>query len=394
MIISGYRDFVIVVFRPFTIFIKGGSGVERDNSKVEAVFNWDTTGSMSPCIRLVRKHVEAALTTLFKEIPELRIGLGVNGDYCDQDIYVTKWLDLSTNIHSLTQFVRTVSITNGGDLPECYELVLHKARNLDWSHNATKVFVLIADDVPHPTNDPQNRAYNGRRPDFRGLDWREEARALRAMGVVVYSVQCLNKGSYADRFYRELAEITGGFHLTLDQFSEVIDLIMAICYKQVGSETLHAFEEKVVGAKRMTRALDHSFGLLAGRERSTRFAGHLRDLEAVPPGRFQILGVEDDVPIREFVEANDLIFGKGQGFYEFTKTETVQENKEVVLRDKETGDMFTGAKAREMIGLPYGTRGRIKPVFLDKYNIFVQSTSYNRKLSGGTRFLYEVDPFH
>lgn len=356
--------------------------MERDNSKVEAVFNWDTTGSMSPCIKLVRKHVEASLTTLFKEIPELRIGLGVNGDYCDRAVYVTKWHDLSTNIHSLTQFVRTVPTTGGGDLPECYELVLHEAKNLDWSHNATKVLVLIADDVPHPPTYPGNT---------KKLDWRKEASLLREMGISVYSVQCLSKGSHADRFYRELAEITGGFHLTLDQFSEVIDLIMAICYRQIGPEPLRTWEEKVVGAKRMTRALDYSFGLLAGRKNSTRFAGHKRDLEAVSPGRFQILGVEDDAPIREFVEANDLIFGKGRGFYEFTKTETVQEKKEVVLRDKETGDMFTGAKAREMIGLPYGTRGRVRPVFLDQYDIFIQSTSYNRKLSGGTRFLYEVD---
>ena len=31
------------------------------------------------------------------------------------------------------------------------------------------------------------------------------------------------------------------------------------------------------------------------------------------------------------------------------------------------------------------------PVALDKYRVFVQSTSPNRKLVGGTGFLYEVD---
>ena len=86
-----------------------------------------------------------------------------------------------------------------------------------------------------------------------------------------------------------------------------------------------------------------------------------------------------------------MIFQKGKGFYEFTKSELIQEYKEVVLRDKATGDMFSGEKARQMIGLGMGERARVKPAYLDQFDVFVQSTSYNRKLIGGTRFLYEVD---
>lgn len=43
-----------------------------------------------------------------------------------------------------------------------------------------------------------------------------------------------------------------------------------------------------------------------------------------------------------------------------------------------------------MLGLDSHT-ARIRPAALDKYAVFVQSTSVNRKLVGGTRFLYEVD---
>ncbi|MEI5604674.1 VWA domain-containing protein, partial [Streptomyces brasiliscabiei] len=74
----------------------------------------------------------------------------------------------------------------------------------------------------------------------------------------------------------------------------------------------------------------------------------------------------------------------GRGFYEFTKTETIQGKKEVILMDRKTGDMFTGQKAREMLGLPEGASIRIKPTSLEKYVVFVQSTSANRKLMGGT----------
>lgn len=44
-----------------------------------------------------------------------------------------------------------------------------------------------------------------------------------------------------------------------------------------------------------------------------------------------------------------------------------------------------------MLGLPMGATVRIKPSNLEKYIVFVQSTSANRKLVGGTRFLYEIE---
>ncbi|WP_293114559.1 hypothetical protein [Okeania sp. SIO1I7] len=59
--------------------------------------------------------------------------------------------------------------------------------------------------------------------------------------------------------------------------------------------------------------------------------------------------------------------------------------------DRTTGDLFEGESAREILGLPHDTTVRIKPNNLEKYVVFVQSTSVNRKLIGGTRFLYEVE---
>ena len=44
-----------------------------------------------------------------------------------------------------------------------------------------------------------------------------------------------------------------------------------------------------------------------------------------------------------------------------------------------------------MLGLPMDVTIRIKPSNLEKYIVFVQSTSANRKLVGGTRFLYEIE---
>lgn len=101
--------------------------------------------------------------------------------------------------------------------------------------------------------------------------------------------------------------------------------------------------------------------------------------------------VDNDISIKAFVLENGLTFKTGRGFYEFTKTETIQGKKEIVLMDRSTGDLFEGEAAREMLGLPMGATVRIKPSSLEKYIVFVQSTSANRKLVGSTRFLYEVE---
>ncbi|HVG57982.1 MAG TPA: hypothetical protein VNA24_05465 [Hyalangium sp.] len=56
-----------------------------------------------------------------------------------------------------------------------------------------------------------------------------------------------------------------------------------------------------------------------------------------------------------------------------------------------------GVKAEDdldaVVDQPPGETVRIRPASLEKYVVFVQSTSNNRKLMGGTRFLYEVEDF-
>jgi hypothetical protein len=359
--------------------------------KLEIVFNFDTTGSMNPCLLQVRQNVEETITKLFKEIPNLKIGIGANGDYCDRNSsYVTKTINLTSNIYDLTHFVRTVSRTGGGDAAEAYELVLHEAQTVyDWSLNSRKIFVLIADDVPHGTSYPLNTLK---------LDWKNEAKKLADLGVQIYTIQCLSK-SYATSFYRDVADIGNGYHLHLDQFTDINVLINAIIYRQISQERVKQYEEQIFTQGKLNRTLDRSFGILMDRPRDSkgRFVklddSLASDLKPVPAGRFQILKVDRDCEIRDFVQRNDLCFQPGKGFYEFTKSEEIRPAREVVLVDRKTGDMYSGAKARDMLGVPLGTMKTLSPRTMKAipYDIFIQSTSYNRKLKADTKFLYEVD---
>jgi len=338
---------------------------------------------MYPCLTQVRRVVEQTVNKLFKDIPNIRIGIIAHGDYCDKNNpYIMKMLDLTQDKTNICRFVQGVEPTYGGDPDECYELVLHEARRMKWSAGKTKILVMIGDANPHAPSYRMNE---------KNLDWRNELDLLTEAGIKVYGVQALNYPG-SRKFYEEMATRTGGFHLNLDQFSEVVDLIMGISYKQVGDDKLTEYVDHVTSSGRMSRSLGRMFGTLSGKKVTTAFKP--KSADSVNPGRFQVLDVDGDCSIRNFVEDNGLLFQPGKGFYEFTKSVLVQEKKEVVLVHKRTGDMFSGARSRNMLGLPYGERGNVSPRKIDTikdYTAFIQSTSFNRKLLDGTKFLYEVD---
>jgi len=380
---------------------------------IDVAITFDTTGSMYPCLTQVRRVVEKTVRQLFRDIPNLRIAIMAHGDYCDkQYAYVTKTLDFTSDEDVISDFVRDVEPTDGGDFPECYELVLHKCRSLDWQAGKQKVIIMIGDATPHG---PDYRA------NKKSIDWRNELGLLTESGIHVYGVHAMpGCRQMSLPFYREIAEKTGGFYLTLDQFASVVDIIKAVCYQQQGKKSLQSFRSELKESGRLGRNMTYVVGTLLGEKvepPSHSYAGSgggaLRttasfsgkeasalDLIPVPAGRFQVMGVDDDQPIKKFVEEQGATFKKGRGFYELTKAVVVQQYKELVVMDKTTGDIFTGPAVREMLGLPEQSKSRktagrkdakLHPADLKKWYVFIQSTSSNRKLIGGTRFLYEVE---
>lgn len=345
---------------------------------IDIVISFDTTGSMYPCLAEVRRKVDETTKRLFNQIPNLRVGIIAHGDYCDAGrTYVTKHLTLTNDPNAVSYFVKNVEATGGGDAPECYELVLREATVIKWTKGSKRLLVMIGDDIPHPT------AHNPQR-----IDWKAEVNRLTEMGVLVHGVQCLNR-YYASSFYSELAARSGGAHLNLNQFNEATEMLLAVAYNQQSPEAFQRYEEEIITAKRMTRTMSDIFAKLAKRESNGRY--RKIDARAVKPGRFQLIDVEENTPIKELVQDNGLVFKTGRGFYEFTKKETIQPYKQVLILNKESGDLYEGDAAREVLGLTAGANVRIKPDFdTDKYKVFVQSTSSNRKLIGGTTFLYEA----
>ena len=351
--------------------------MEMTTDPIDVVISFDTTGSMSSVLTQVRRKIKQTVERLMSELPDIRIGIIVHGDYCDApSTYVTRHLDLTQDTPGITNFVEATPATGGGDAPECYELVLHEARELSWRPEAKRVLVMIGDDMAHePEDNPRH------------LNWRAEVAALAASGISVYAVQALHR-TEAMAFYRALAEASGGLHLSLGQFSEIIPLLMAICYRQHTDLKLLSYEQELQRQGQMSRSLKRAFATMKGHATPAEM-GPI-ELRAVHAGRFQVLEVEEPESIRTFVQRNGLTFRTGRGFCEFKYTETIQASKEIILQNLATGEFFTGLQARVMLGLPLAETVRTRPIPLDGYRVFIQNKSYNRKLRGRMLVLYEV----
>jgi len=355
---------------------------------LDIVISFDTTGSMGPAIAEVRRKVDSFINTLFDQVADLHMAIVAHGDYCDFNkpssyLMTSNINKLTDNRRELSNFVRTVPNTNGCDSDEAYEYVLEQVATFNWRESANKVFILIGDADPHEVG------YNYS-PFTVRRSWRDIVHDLIDKGIKIYPVQALNNAK--TQFYNILHKMSGTPHLRLAQFSNITQLLTAITYKQQGDDKLQMYGQQLQENGELDRSLAYAMNLLLNAKSligGIELSEDTRGLKAVPAWRFQMLHVDVDTPIKDFVNKTGAVFKIGRGFYELTKSETVQENKEVVLRDNK-GDMYTGDVAREMIGLPYGSRGTVRPMRDLGYTVFIQSTSPNRKLIGGTRFLYEA----
>lgn len=380
---------------------------------LDLLISFDTTGSMYPVLANVRREVDYLVRTLASKIKDIQIGVIAHGDYCDANApYTIRFLDFTDDVAKLSDFINNTKPTYGGDADECYELVLRTGRTqASWRPDSTKIFMVIGDANPHSESYPLNSEH---------IRWQDESKQLSDMHIQVFGVHCLHKFRQSStKFYQKIADDTNGVYLTLDQFSDITGLIEATCYSQYSEEKLTEFVTIIRNNRRLTNSLARNINRLSGKElveglmddsdypsKPSRRTGVMRGTDTtlvqaaglipVTPGRFQTMEVDTDMDIKSFVEFNGIIFKRGRGFYELSKSEKVQQYKEIILEDRETGEMYSGAQVREYLGLqPQIAKGgvteRLNSHHTNKYRVFVQSTSVNRKLIGGTKLLYEVD---
>jgi hypothetical protein len=160
-----------------------------------------------------------------------------------------------------------------------------------------------------------------------------------------------------------------------------------------------------VAAQANTQAFsDFMTNRSAGMKSTTKFYANLADVSIADVQKtltdisaavqfIPVTPADDQALIRPFVESKlGEAMVRGGAFYQLVKTEPkVQANKRIAIRDKKTGAVYAGDAARQMLALPTIGTVRLAPDELGNFEVFIQSTSVNRKLDKGTQLMYWKD---
>lgn len=110
-------------------------------------------------------------------------------------------------------------------------------------------------------------------------------------------------------------------------------------------------------------------------------------LEQLNPYEYLLLPISKDSVIKPFVESwTKKDYRPGSAYYQLTKSEEIQSYKQICVQNKKDGRIYGGIHARTIIGLP-ATTVKVSPATHPEFNIYVQSTSLNRKLIAGTNLI-------
>lgn len=93
--------------------------------------------------------------------------------------------------------------------------------------------------------------------------------------------------------------------------------------------------------------------------------------------------------IRDVVEDSlGLTYAPGEWYYRLMKSEKIQPYKQILIKDLSNGKFYGGQDARDLLGLP-SHEARVAPSkYAQKFEIYVQSTSVNRKVVPGMSLVF------
>lgn len=160
----------------------------------------------------------------------------------------------------------------------------------------------------------------------------------------------------------------------------VWDATSAKGVEEAGGVIRQATENFMVGRAKGVRGMTNIFAVENVSMREVE-----QSLVPLHYGQFRLYDVEYKTRIDEFVERmTGRAYLVGEAYYQLSKTEIIQPQKEVAILGKK--GLYTGADARKLLGLP-DEHVKVGPNHNPDYTVFVQSTSNNRNLMPDTKLL-------
>lgn len=178
----------------------------REHQRIEVVFVLDTTGSMGGMIETAKEKIWSIASSMASadQAPDIRMGLVAYRDRGDS--YVTRVLDLSTDLDSMYAALMEFQAAGGGDGPESVNQALNDAVNrISWSQDpdSYRVVFLVGDAPPHM--------------DYAGeVKYPETLRQATQRGIIVNSIQCGDDRT-TRRNWNQIAQQGNGSYFQVEQ---------------------------------------------------------------------------------------------------------------------------------------------------------------------------------
>lgn len=175
---------------------------KRDN--IDVLFLIDNTGSMSDLIQAVKNNISPIYQNVSSQFKSTRIAIATISDHnCDKDWELIS--DFSSDTSTLEENIQSIGLSKGknGDWPEDYLYGLHKAKQLKWRNEATKLIVLIGDATYHDPDKGEDKE-SGTDDDLTTSDVLDE---LKSDKIIVSTIYC---DENAKDSMVSIADYTGG----------------------------------------------------------------------------------------------------------------------------------------------------------------------------------------
>lgn len=141
-----------LAFALATLPVTGGLSAAIAKPSVEVAFVLDTTGSMGGLIEGAKRKIWSIATAIVGSNPDADIRMGLVAYRDIGDDYVTKKIELTTDIQDLYAHLLELKARGGGDWPESVNEALDVAVNkLQWTvgGDTKRIVFLVGDAPPH-----------------------------------------------------------------------------------------------------------------------------------------------------------------------------------------------------------------------------------------------------
>jgi Mg-chelatase subunit ChlD len=180
---------------------------------IDVVFVLDTTGSMTGLIDAAKEKIWSIASSMASAQPTPVIRIGLVGYRDRGDAYVTRVVDLSSDIDTTYATLMQFTAAGGGDTPESVNEALYDAvHRMSWSAdaNAYKVIFLVGDAPPHMDY-----------PD--DVKYPQTIATAAENGIVVNAIQC-GADQQTRVQWQQIASAGHGSYFDVDQAGSAVAL--------------------------------------------------------------------------------------------------------------------------------------------------------------------------